>query len=115
MAEDEERVWVRVLPKLLAPASSAATCHIGTVVCPPNSQFGAGHRGSPRAARATARMATLVPNFDAHSVGRGNARWMIISARPSADLPFTVRRPGADAQLDASVAEEVEHSLYIGL
>ena len=45
-------------------------------------------------------------------VGRGNARWMVISARPSADLPFIVGRPG---ELDASVAEEAEHSSYIGL
>ena len=48
-------------------------------------------------------------------VGRGNARWMVISARTSANLPFAVKRANTDAQLDASVAEEVEHSLYVGL
>ena len=41
----------------------------------------------------------------------GTWHWMVTSA----DLPLIVERPNADAQLDASVAEEAEHSSYIGL
>ena len=48
-------------------------------------------------------------------LGRGNACLVNISARPSADLPFEVRRVGTVPQLDASVAEEAEHTFNSAL